>query len=78
MADASPSSMKVEQAKAHSWCILIDGQGIRVTMLSSLRRAIGVVPQGPVLFNANIGYNIAYGQPSITPPDESTIISSEN
>ncbi|KAG1866077.1 heterokaryon incompatibility protein-domain-containing protein [Suillus subluteus] len=60
-----------------SGCILIDGQGIRATMLSSLHRAIGVVPQGPVLFNANIGYNIGYGQPSITPPDESTIISSE-
>ncbi|KAG1727621.1 ABC transporter type 1, transmembrane domain-containing protein [Suillus lakei] len=41
-----------------------------------LRRAIGVVPQDPVLFNATIGYNIAYGQPSTTPPDENTIISS--
>lgn len=56
--------------------ILIDGQDIRTVTLSSLRRAMGVVPQDPVLFNASIGYNIAYGQPSTTPPDESTIISS--
>jgi ATP-binding cassette subfamily B (MDR/TAP) protein 6 len=44
--------------------------------LSSLRHAIGVVPQDPILFNASIGYNIAYGQPSTIPPDENTIISS--
>jgi ATP-binding cassette subfamily B (MDR/TAP) protein 6 len=56
--------------------ILIDGQDIRTVTLSSLRRAIGVVPQDPVLFNASIGYNIAYGQPSTTPPDEGTIVSS--
>lgn len=56
--------------------ILIDGQDIRTVTLSSLRHAIGVVPQDPVLFNASIGYNIAYGQPSTIPPDENTIISS--
>ncbi|KAG2125942.1 hypothetical protein DEU56DRAFT_823368 [Suillus clintonianus] len=56
--------------------ILIDGQDIRTVTLSSLRRAIGVVPQDPVLFNASIGYNIAYGQPSSTPPPESTIVAS--
>ncbi|KAG2358302.1 ABC transporter type 1, transmembrane domain-containing protein [Suillus spraguei] len=54
--------------------ILIDGQDIRTVTLSSLRSAIGVVPQDPVLFNASIRYNIAYGQQSTTPPDESTII----
>ncbi|KAG1745545.1 uncharacterized protein EDB91DRAFT_1328227 [Suillus paluster] len=54
--------------------ILIDGQDIRTVTLSSLRRAIGVVPQDPILFNATIGYNIAYGQPSIHPPPENTII----
>ncbi|KAG2741443.1 P-loop containing nucleoside triphosphate hydrolase protein [Suillus brevipes Sb2] len=56
--------------------ILIDGQDIRTVTLSSLHHAIGVVPQDPVLFNASIGYNIAYGQPSTIPPDENTIISS--
>ncbi|KAG1878177.1 mitochondrial half-size ABC transporter [Suillus subluteus] len=56
--------------------ILIDGQDIRTVTLSSLRRAIGVVPQDPVLFNASIGYNIAYGQPSTTPTDENIIVSS--
>ncbi|KAG1724265.1 P-loop containing nucleoside triphosphate hydrolase protein [Suillus lakei] len=35
--------------------ILIDGQGIRTVMLSSLRCAIGVVLQDFVLFNATIG-----------------------
>jgi len=54
--------------------ILIDGQDIRTVTLSSLRNAIGVVPQDPVLFNASVGYNIAYGQPSMTPPSQSTII----
>lgn len=28
---------------------------------TSLRRAVGVVPQDTVLFNDTIGYNIAYG-----------------
>lgn len=54
--------------------ILIDGQDIRTVTLSSLRHAIGVVPQDPVLFNASIGYNIAYGQPSMASPPESTIV----
>ncbi|KAI9068369.1 hypothetical protein FKP32DRAFT_1587767 [Trametes sanguinea] len=42
--------------------ILIDGQDIRDVTQGSLRRAIGVVPQDPVLFNASIGYNIGYGK----------------
>jgi ABC-type multidrug transport system fused ATPase/permease subunit len=58
--------------------ILIDGQDIRTVTLSSLRHAIGVVPQDPVLFNATIGYNIAYGQPSLNSSGsgstESTIV----
>ena len=40
--------------------ILIDGRDIRDVTQSSLRQAIGVVPQDPVLFNASIGYNIGY------------------
>jgi ABC-type transport system involved in Fe-S cluster assembly fused permease/ATPase subunit len=42
--------------------ILIDGQDIREVTQSSLRAAIGIVPQDTVLFNDTIGYNIAYGR----------------
>ena len=42
--------------------ILIDGQDIRGVTQSSLRQAIGIVPQDSVLFNESIGYNIAYGR----------------
>lgn len=38
--------------------ILIDGQDIREVTQQSLRKAIGVVPQDSVLFNASIAYNI--------------------
>jgi len=43
--------------------IRIDGQDIRDVTLSSLHRAIGIVPQDTVLFNDTIYYNIAYGRP---------------
>ncbi|TCD69265.1 hypothetical protein EIP91_008200 [Steccherinum ochraceum] len=42
--------------------ILIDGQDIRDVTQASLRKAIGVVPQDSVLFNASISYNIGYGK----------------
>ena len=42
--------------------ILIDGQDIASVTQSSLRAAIGIVPQDTVLFNETIGYNIAYGR----------------
>ena len=42
--------------------ILIDGQDIADVTQSSLRGAIGIVPQDTVLFNETIGYNIAYGR----------------
>ncbi|EJL28236.1 ABC transporter ATP-binding protein/permease [Novosphingobium sp. AP12] len=42
--------------------ILIDGQDIREVTQSSLRAAIGIVPQDSVLFNDTIGYNIGYGR----------------
>ena len=41
--------------------ILIDGQDIRDVTQQSLRRAIGVVPQEPSLFNTDIRHNILYG-----------------
>lgn len=40
--------------------ITIDGQDIRDVTQTSLRKAIGVVPQDSVLFNASIAYNIGY------------------
>jgi ATP-binding cassette subfamily B protein len=43
--------------------ILIDGQDIRACGPSSVRRAIGVVPQDTALFNDTIGSNIAYARP---------------
>jgi ATP-binding cassette subfamily B protein len=42
--------------------ILIDGQDIRNVTQSSLRTAIGMVPQDTVLFNDTIRYNIRYGR----------------
>jgi ATP-binding cassette subfamily B protein len=42
--------------------ILIDGQDIRNVTQSSLRAAIGMVPQDTVLFNDTIRYNIRYGR----------------
>ncbi|MXO89345.1 ABCB family ABC transporter ATP-binding protein/permease [Pontixanthobacter aquaemixtae] len=42
--------------------ILIDGKDISQITQTSLRAAIGIVPQDSVLFNETIGYNIAYGK----------------
>ena len=42
--------------------ITIAGQDIRQITQSSLRAAIGIVPQDTVLFNDTIGYNIGYGR----------------
>lgn len=44
-------------------CVSIDGQDIRDVTQTSLRAAIGIVPQDTVLFNDSIRYNIAYGRP---------------
>ena len=46
--------------------IAIDGQDIRDITQSSLRAAIGIVPQDTVLFNDSVYYNIAYGRPEAT------------
>jgi len=43
--------------------VLIDGQDLRELSPSSVRGAIGVVPQDASLFNDTIAYNIAYGAP---------------
>ncbi|MBP6493796.1 MAG: ABC transporter ATP-binding protein/permease [Rhodoferax sp.] len=47
--------------------ITIDGQDLKDVTQTSLRRAIGIVPQDTVLFNDTIEYNIAYGNPGATP-----------
>ncbi len=49
--------------------ISIDGQDIRTVTQSSLRQAIGVVPQDTVLFNESLHYNIAYGNADATQAD---------
>lgn len=46
--------------------ISIDGQDIRDVTQSSVRAALGIVPQDTVLFNDTIRYNIAYGRPQAT------------
>ncbi|KAA5599585.1 ABCB family ABC transporter ATP-binding protein/permease [Blastochloris sulfoviridis] len=43
-------------------CITIDGQDIRTVSQTSLRSAIGMVPQDTVLFNDTVRYNIRYGR----------------
>ena len=43
--------------------ILINGTDLRQLTQSSLRAAIGIVPQDTVLFNDTIYYNIQYGRP---------------
>jgi ATP-binding cassette subfamily B protein len=49
--------------------ITIDGQDISEVRQSSLRTAIGIVPQDTVLFNDSIGYNIGYGREGATQAD---------
>ena len=44
-------------------CILLNGCDLRQLTQSSLRAAIGIVPQDTVLFNDSIYYNIQYGNP---------------
>src|SRR6185437_1864238 len=46
--------------------ILIDGQHILHGSRYSLRRAIALVPQDPILFHRSLRDNIAYAKPSAT------------
>ena len=43
--------------------VLLDGTGIQKYRIADLRRQFGVVLQEPVLFDASIAENIAYGKP---------------
>lgn len=47
----------------HAGAIRIDGRDLRAATQDSVRAAIGVVPQEPVLFNETIGFNIGFGRP---------------
>jgi ABC-type transport system involved in Fe-S cluster assembly fused permease/ATPase subunit len=46
--------------------ISIDQQDIKLFTQESVRSAMGVVPQDPVMFNESIYYNIAYGRAGAT------------
>lgn len=46
--------------------ILFDDQNIAKITQKSLRRAVGVVPQDPILFHRSLAENIAYGKPNAT------------
>jgi ATP-binding cassette subfamily B protein len=52
-----------------SGSVTIDGQDVRDVTQSSLRAAIGIVPQDTVLFNDTILYNIAYGRVGASAPE---------
>jgi ATP-binding cassette subfamily B protein len=49
--------------------ITINGHDVRDLTQSSLRQAIGIVPQDTVLFNDTIEYNILYGRPHASHDD---------
>ena len=49
--------------------ILIDGQDIAGASLASLREAIALVPQEPVLFHRSLAENIAYARPAAHPDE---------
>ncbi len=49
--------------------ITLDGIDIRQLSLESLRSAIGIVPQDPVLFSGTIRDNVAYARPGATDAD---------
>ena len=46
--------------------IRIDGQGIDKVTQSSLRRAVALVPQDPLLFHRSLAENISYAKPDAT------------
>ncbi len=49
--------------------IRVNGTDLRLFAQTSLRAAIGIVPQDTVLFNDSILYNIQYGRPTATPEE---------
>lgn len=59
-------SLLLRQHELNGGAILIDGQDIAAVTQDSLREAISVVPQEPMLFHRSIRENIAYGNPGAT------------
>lgn len=57
-----------------SGSIKIDGQDIRTVSQSSLREAIGIVPQDTVLFNTSILENVRYGRIDATDQEVASAI----
>jgi ABC-type transport system involved in Fe-S cluster assembly fused permease/ATPase subunit len=49
-----------------SGAVRVNGQDAKAVTQTSLRAAIGIVPQDTCLFNDSIRYNIAYGRPAAT------------
>ena len=47
-------------------CIAMAGQDLRDVTQTSVREALGIVPQDTVLFNDTVAYNIAYGRTGAT------------
>src|SRR5947208_14917669 len=45
--------------------VLVDGADVRDVTLTSLRRAIGVIPQDPFLLSASVHDNITFGAPDL-------------
>jgi ATP-binding cassette subfamily B protein len=58
-----------------SGSVKINGSDLRALQQSSVRAAIGIVPQDTVLFNDTIFYNIQYGRP--TAPREEVIAAAQ-
>ena len=52
-----------------SGALMIDGQNIAHVAQESLRQAIALVPQEPVLFHRSLRDNIAYGRPGASFPE---------
>jgi ATP-binding cassette subfamily B protein len=54
---------------ADTGAIRINDRDLRQLQQSSLRAAIGIVPQDTVLFNDTLAYNIHYGRPTASPEE---------
>jgi len=66
-------SLLLRQHDIQSGSIEIDGQNIAEVTQDSLREAISVVPQEPLLFHRTIRENIAYGKSSATKKEIETV-----